>query len=213
MRLNHFQLWCTCIWSQLLFILPSSLHPSLCSTSGLSINNNEDKRVNAGELNEKRETKNWRCKSANVMCRMLVASKICTSWTGKRSLLTWMNKKSSASILARQWNSMFLFPPLIWEHYMGINILFFCVSLPAWSFSLFILSKPLMKFWNAMLGWRVDVPAASWVLQTLLFAKGFLCLISPWDSGPVTPGIKIRLWGSVHKKKENISTPSPKYTF
>lgn len=112
-----------------------------------------------------------------------------------------------------QWNSMFLFPPLIWEHYMGINILFFCVSLPAWSFSLFILSKPLMKFWNAMLGWRVDVPATSWVLQTLLFAKGFLCLISPWDSGPVTPGIKIRLWQSVHKKKENITTPSPKYTF
>ncbi len=132
----------------------------------------------------KRETKNWRCKSANVMCRMLVASKICTSWTGKRSLLTWMNKKSSASILTRQWNSMFLFPPLIWEHYMGINILFFCVSLPAWSFSLFILSKPLMKFWNAMLGWRVDVPAASWVSPNFVVCKGVSVFNQPMRFWP-----------------------------
>lgn len=125
-------------------------------------------------------------KQRNEGVRVLMSCAVCcTSWNGKRNLLTWMNKKSTASILTRvnEIACFFFrlsFGNITWE----LTFSSFVFPSLAWTFSLFILSKPLMKIWNAMLGWRVDVPAVDWVLQTLLFAKGFLCLINPWESGP-----------------------------
>lgn len=82
-----------------------------------------------------------------------------------------------------QWNSMFLFRPLIWEHYMGINILLFCVPLPH-LVCFFIYSLQTTNKISECNAW-VKVRRSRSRLGSFLFAKGFLCLISPWDSSPV----------------------------
>lgn len=106
--------------------------------------------------------------------RVIMSWAVCWSWTERVKIFhTHMCQR----------NSMFLFPPLIWEHYMGINILLFCVPLPHlvcfFIYSLQTTNK--ISECNAL----VKVRRSRNRLGSFLFAKGFLCLISPWDSSAV----------------------------